>query len=105
MRWNAFDTPVHDSQRVYRQLLSAMAEPGTFAQVSGAPLAPPASGVSLLGRRSLDLLPPGPFRVHLTRLAVCVAISTWCVPDAPWSASAVPSCALPPSFLPHPCGP
>lgn len=40
MRWNAFDTPVHDSQRVYRQLLSAMAEPGTFAAVEGAPVPP-----------------------------------------------------------------
>ncbi|ERS91841.1 phosphonate C-P lyase system protein PhnH [Halomonas sp. PBN3] len=45
MRWNAFDTPVHDSQRVYRQLLSAMAEPGTFAEVSGAPLAPPGAAI------------------------------------------------------------
>ncbi len=45
MRWNAFDTPVHDSQRVYRQLLSAMAEPGTFAEVSGAPLPPPEAAV------------------------------------------------------------
>ncbi|PRY72731.1 phosphonate C-P lyase system protein PhnH [Halomonas ventosae] len=45
MRWNAFDTPVHDSQRVYRQLLSAMAEPGTFAEVGGAPLPPPGAAI------------------------------------------------------------
>ena|SRR5690554_4553631 len=40
MRWNAFDTPVHDSQQIYRQLLSAMAEPGTFAEVEAAPMPP-----------------------------------------------------------------
>lgn len=45
MQWNAFDTPVHDSQRVYRQLLSAMAEPGTLAEVSGAPLPPPEAAI------------------------------------------------------------
>lgn len=45
MRWNAFDTPVHDSQRVYRQLLSAMAEPGTFAEVGGTPLPPPEAAI------------------------------------------------------------
>lgn len=45
MRWNAFDTPVHDSQRVYRQLLGAMAEPGTFAEVGGAPMPPPEAAI------------------------------------------------------------
>jgi len=45
MHWNAFDTPVHDSQRVYRQLLSVMAEPGTVAEVGGTPLPPPESAI------------------------------------------------------------
>jgi len=47
MRWNAFDTPVHDSQRVYRQLLAAMAEPGTFAEVEGVPLPPPEAAIGV----------------------------------------------------------
>lgn len=40
MQWSAFDDPVHDSQRVYRQLLSAMAEPGTFAELQVSPWRP-----------------------------------------------------------------
>ncbi|MBA2779342.1 phosphonate C-P lyase system protein PhnH [Billgrantia kenyensis] len=34
MQWHAFESPVHDSQRMFRQLLSAMSEPGTLAAVS-----------------------------------------------------------------------
>lgn len=40
MRWSAFDDPVHHSQHVYRQLLSAMAEPGTFEEVTVSPPRP-----------------------------------------------------------------
>ncbi|MGM0693754.1 MAG: phosphonate C-P lyase system protein PhnH [Pseudomonadota bacterium] len=40
MRWSAFDDPVHETQRVYRQLLSAMAEPGRFADTQALPRMP-----------------------------------------------------------------
>lgn len=36
--WPALDDAVHHGQRLFRQLLSAMAEPGTVAEVSLAPL-------------------------------------------------------------------
>ncbi|WP_165927497.1 phosphonate C-P lyase system protein PhnH [Halomonas marinisediminis] len=45
MRWNALDVPVHDSQRVYRQLLSVMAEPGTFVEVGGTPQPPSGAAI------------------------------------------------------------
>ncbi|WP_235040651.1 phosphonate C-P lyase system protein PhnH [Vreelandella profundi] len=42
--WPALDDAVHHGQRLFRQLLSAMAEPGTIAEVGLAPLP---SGVAL----------------------------------------------------------
>ncbi|MDR9437960.1 MAG: phosphonate C-P lyase system protein PhnH [Halomonas sp.] len=40
MQWSAFDDPVHDSQRAYRQLLSTMAEPGTVEDMLETPHRP-----------------------------------------------------------------
>ena len=35
MKWNAFPDPIHDGQRQFRRVLSAMAEPGTLQPAEG----------------------------------------------------------------------
>ncbi|PMR74340.1 phosphonate C-P lyase system protein PhnH [Billgrantia endophytica] len=52
MPWQAFADPVHDSQRLFRQLLTAMAEPGTLHEV----LAPSPPGDSPLGPAAWGVL-------------------------------------------------